>query len=141
MLYSYKGDMEKALDYLSIVIDDSEQQLRTDIFCYARLIHLMCHYNLNNFNLVINLLPSVKMTFENNRQMNPVIDLMLAFLRRGSRATNFGLSEYISATVGKLQQYEKGGMERIAFIYYDLTSWVKSIGTGTTIESIRKEIE
>ena len=59
--------MEKAIEYLNKLIDDSEQQLRTDIFCYARLIHLMCHYKMNNFSLVINLLPSVRTAFETNK--------------------------------------------------------------------------
>ncbi len=137
MLYSYKGDHEKALDFINYVLDDTDQQIRPDIFCYARLLHLLCHYKLNNFHLILNLLPNVKLSFESARMVNPVVELMFSFLRRGSRAMNFGITPYIEDTLQKLKSNERGGLERIAFLYYDFTSWVESTLHGTTMEKIR----
>ncbi len=139
MLYSYKGDYEKALDFINFVLDDTDQQIRPDIFCYARLLHLLCHYKLNNFHLILNLLPNVKQSFESTRMVNQVVELMFNFLRRGSRAMNFGISQYIEDTVLKLKGCESGDLERVAFLYYDFTSWVESTLHGTPMEKIRSQ--
>ena len=139
MLYSYRGDNEKAIDYLNLVIDDNDLQLRLDIFCYARLVHLLCHYKLNNFHLIINLLPSVKQSFESAKLYNPVVELMVNFLRRGSRAMNFGIGPYIQDTIHKLEGSEIDKLDKVAFLYFDFTSWVTSILNNTTMEKIRSE--
>jgi len=140
MLYSYKGDNEKAIDYLNLVLDDNDQHLRPDIICYARLLHLLCHYKLNNFQLIINLLPSVKQSFESAKLLNPSAELMLSFLRRGSRAMNFGIGPYIQECIIKLKASEKDKLEKVAFLYFDFTSWLTSILNNTTMDKIRSKM-
>ena len=136
--YSYVGEVEKAIDYLSKVIDNPDVQLRSETFCYARLIHLMCHYQLNNFNLVLNLLVSVRLSFETNNQLNPVVDQMINFLRKGSRAMNFGIDELISGTFDKISMYQQARYDKVAFLYYDFTNWLLSISKGVTVEKIKR---
>ena len=136
--YSYNGEVEKALDYLSKVIDNPDVQFRSEFFCYARLIHLMCHYELNNFNLVLNLIPSVRLSFDTNNQLNPVVDQMIIFLRKGSRAMNFGIDELISTTFDKISKYQQARYDKVAFLYYDFTNWLLSISKGVTVEKIKR---
>ena len=66
-------------------------------------------------------------------------ELILTFLRKGCRAMNFGLNQILNTTLTKLEEYERGGLERVSFIYYDLTSWIKSVEKGTSIVSIRND--
>jgi len=138
MIYSYKGDEAKAIDYYNRVLDNQEQQLRTDIFCYCRLLHLMSHYRINNFNLVINLLPSVKATFESSNMMNPIVELMISFLRKGSKALNFGINDLIGSTLEKLETLKESPYAKVAFLYYDHISWVESIQRNLSIEKLKK---
>ena len=102
-------------------------------------MHLLCHYKLNNFHLIINLLPSVKQSFESAKLYNPVVELMVNFLRRGSRAMNFGIGPYIQDTIHKLEGSEMNKLDKVAFLYFDFTSWVTSILNNTTMEKIRSE--
>ena len=46
-LYFGSGDYEKAIDYLNKIIN-WKMDLRTDLQCYSRLLHLIAHYELGN---------------------------------------------------------------------------------------------
>jgi hypothetical protein len=50
-LYFGSGDNEKAIDYLNKIINE-KADLRTDLQCYSRLLHLIAHYELGNFELL-----------------------------------------------------------------------------------------
>jgi hypothetical protein len=50
-LYFGSGDNEKAIDYLNRIINQ-KGDLRTDLQCYSRLLHLIAHYELGNFELL-----------------------------------------------------------------------------------------
>lgn len=138
LIFSYRGDYQTAIDYLNRIIDQPEKQLRADIFSYARLVHLMCHYRINNFNLVLNLLPSVKATFESNNRTNPVVDQIIGFLRKGSNAINFGINELILSTTDKIRNYKDEPYSKVAFLYYDFINWMNSVNKAVSIEKVRK---
>ena len=48
-LYFASGDPETALDYLNDIIDVKAGHLREDIQCYARLLLLICHFELGHY--------------------------------------------------------------------------------------------
>ena len=47
ILYFGSGDYNTCIDYLQKIIND-KTDLRYDLQCYARLVHLMAHYELGN---------------------------------------------------------------------------------------------
>jgi hypothetical protein len=57
-LYFGSGDNEKSIDYLNKIIN-WKVDLRTDLQCYARLLHLIAHYELGNYQLLEYLIKSV----------------------------------------------------------------------------------
>ena len=52
------GDFDTAIDYLHKIINE-HVGFRTDLQCYARLIHLMAHYELGNTLIIESLIKSV----------------------------------------------------------------------------------
>ena len=56
-LYFGSGHNEKAIHYLNKIINQ-KTNLRTDLQCYARLLHLIAHYELGNFEFW-NILPNL----------------------------------------------------------------------------------
>ena len=93
---------------------------------------------LGNFNLVLNLIPSVKVTFDNNDQMNQVVETILLILRRGSRAMNFGINDLMETSILKLEEYQKSEYDRVAFLYFDFLSWIRSIRNNSSVEEWKK---
>ena len=50
-LYFGSGDYGRTIDYLNKIIN-WKVDLRTDLQCYSRLLHLIAHYELGNFELL-----------------------------------------------------------------------------------------
>ena len=57
-LYFGSGDYETAIDYVHKIIN-WKVDLRNDLQCYARLLHMLAHYELGNFELMEHLTKSV----------------------------------------------------------------------------------
>ncbi len=58
-LYFGAGDHGTAIDFLHKIINDNQVGLRNDLQCYARLIHLLCHFELGNEEILDSLIKSV----------------------------------------------------------------------------------
>ena len=138
MISSYKGDYESAIVFLNQILATQEPPLRSDVYNYARLILLLCHYKLNSFRLVINLIPAVKSAFESQARFTEVLGLLLGFLRKGCRAMNFGINELIDITFEKLESCRLRQFDKVDFVYYDFSSWVLSLKDGESIVDVRK---
>jgi tetratricopeptide (TPR) repeat protein len=80
-LYFGSGDNEKAVEYLNLIIN-RKPDLRTDIHCYARLLHLIAHYELGNYQLVEYLIKSVYRFMAKMKNLNVVEEEIFLFLRR-----------------------------------------------------------
>ncbi|MBC7867470.1 MAG: hypothetical protein H7X88_08040, partial [Gloeobacteraceae cyanobacterium ES-bin-316] len=80
-LYFGSGDSSKAIDYLNRIIN-SKADLRTDLQCYARLLHLIAHYELGNFELLEYLIKSVYRFMAKMDNLSKVEEEIFAFLRR-----------------------------------------------------------
>jgi len=52
------GNYSTCIDYLRKIIND-QVNLRSDLQCYARLVHLLAHYELGNDDLIDSLTKSV----------------------------------------------------------------------------------
>ncbi len=51
-MYFGAGDFATCIDYLQRIIND-QLDLRNDLQCYARVLHLMAHYELKNYDLMV----------------------------------------------------------------------------------------
>src|SRR5690606_34474733 len=80
-LYFGSGDNEKAIDYLQKIIN-WKLDLRTDLQCYARLLHLIAHYELGNFELLEYLVKSVYRFMAKMGSLSIVEEAMFSFLRK-----------------------------------------------------------
>ncbi|MBK8953662.1 MAG: hypothetical protein IPM85_16900, partial [Chitinophagaceae bacterium] len=76
-LYFGSGNNEKAIDYLNRIINQ-KGDLRTDLQCYARLLHLIAHYELGNFDLLEYLIKSVYRYMSKMQNMSRVEEEMFA---------------------------------------------------------------
>ncbi|MCG7859613.1 hypothetical protein MD537_21730, partial [Flavihumibacter sediminis] len=80
-LYFGSGDNEKAIDYLQKIIN-WKLDLRTDLQCYARLLHLIAHYELGNFDLLEYLVKSVYRFMAKMGSLSIVEEEMFSFIRK-----------------------------------------------------------
>ena len=83
-LYFGSGDYSTCIDYLQRIIND-HVDLRYDLQCYARLLHLMAHYELGNFEIMESLTKSVYRFMARMKNFTVVEEEMFRFLRNSFR--------------------------------------------------------
>ncbi len=137
-LYFGSGDNEKAIDYLNRIINQGGD-LRTDLQCYSRLLHLIAHYELGNFDLLEYLIKSVYRYMANMESLSKVEEEMFTFLRKSFRVGAHALKPAFEKLLLKLKKYEGNPLESRAFVYLDVISWLESKISGVHVQDVIKE--
>jgi hypothetical protein len=124
-LYFGSGDFETSIDYLQKIIN-WKVDLRNDLQCYARLLHLLAHYELGNYELLDSLTRSVYRYMAKLENLTVVEAAMFQFLR-----TNFYLSPKqirfeFQKLLEKIKTFEHNRFATRAFAYLDIISWLES---------------
>lgn len=137
-LYFGSGDNEKAIDYLNRIIHQ-KGDLRTDLQCYARLLHLIAHYELGNFDLLEYLIKSVYRYMAKMENLSKVEEEMFAFLRRSFKVGAAALKPEFEKLLAKLKRYEGNPLEARAFAYLDVISWLESKISGVQVQDVIRQ--
>jgi hypothetical protein len=124
-LYFGSQDYSTCIDYLQRIINDNVD-LRYDLQCYARLMHLMAHYELGNFELMEYLTKSVYRFMAKMKNFTVVEEEMFRFLRNSLKVPRSRLKEEFRALLEKIKGLEKNRFETRSFAYLDIISWVES---------------
>ncbi len=124
-LYFGSGDYETSIDYLQRIIND-QVDLRSDLQCYARLLHLMAHYELGNFEIIESLTKSVYRFMAKMGNLTVVEEEMFKFLRASFRVSRSKLKQELESFLHKIKHLEKNRFETRSFAYLDVISWVES---------------
>jgi hypothetical protein len=124
-LYFGSGDFDTSIDYLQKIINYNID-LRGDLQCYARLLHLLAHYELGNFEIIESLTRSVYRFMSRMQNLTVIEEQIFAFLRNSFRVSRHRLKQEFEKFLNKIKQFEKSRFETRAFAYLDIISWVES---------------
>ena len=119
------GNFEKCVDYLRKIIND-HVDLRSDLQCYARVLHLMAHYEMGNADIIDHLIKSVYRFMAKMKNLTVIEEEMFKFLRKSFHVPRQSLKPELEKFLHSIKQYEKSRFETRAFAYLDLISWVES---------------
>jgi tetratricopeptide (TPR) repeat protein len=141
-LYFGSGDNERAIDYLNKIINLKVGQLRTDIQCFARLLHLIAHYELGNMDLVEYLIKSVYRFLSKMENLDAVLTEIFAFLRRSLSSKPKDVKRSFMQLKDKLETVSTSKYNRRSYQYLDIVSWLESKVDGVPVqEVIRRKFE
>lgn len=124
-MYFGSGDHDTCIDYLQKIIND-DVGLRYDLQCYARLQHLLAHYELGNHELVEYLSRSVYRFMAKMKNLTQLEEEILRFLRRSFSNTPDKIREELQAFLQRIKKYERNPFQTRVFVYLDIVSWVES---------------
>lgn len=125
LIHFGSGHYSTCIDYLHRIINDNID-LRYDLQCYARLLHLMAHYELGNFDLIEPLSRSVYRFMSKMKNFTVVEEEIFKFLRRRLNINNTDLRNGLTQFLLRVKHFEKNRFETRAFAYLDVISWVES---------------
>ncbi|HVU56850.1 MAG TPA: hypothetical protein VHD83_17430 [Puia sp.] len=124
-LYFGSGDYATCIDYLQRIIND-QVDMRNDLQSYARVLHLMAHYELGNFELMESLTKSVYRFMAKKENLTRVEEEMFKFLRTSFHTSRHSIKAEFEKFLEKIRHFERNRFETRAFAYLDLVSWVES---------------
>lgn len=137
-LYFGAGDYGSAVDYLNKIIN-WKVDLRNDLQCYARLLHLISHYELGNFQLLEYLIKSVYRFMAKMQNLSLVEEEMFKFLRKSFYLSAKKLQPEFEKLLDTIKQLEKSKFETRAFAYLDIISWLESKVNDKPVYEIIRE--
>ncbi len=137
-LYFGSGDYEKTIDYLNKIIN-WKVDLRTDLQCFSRLLHLIAHYELGNYDLLEYLIRSVYRFMAKMENLSRVEEEVFKFLRRSFAVSPDQIRPELGKLLEKLKKYEKNRFETRAFVYLDIISWLESKIRNVPVQDVIRE--
>ncbi len=124
-LYFGSGKYDIAIDYLHKIINDNQAGLRIDLQSYARLMHLLCHYELGNEEILDSLIKSVYRFMARMKNLTVVEEQIFIFLRHSTKMRLKELKPELKQFLEKIKHLEKNRFETRSFAYLDIISWVE----------------
>ncbi len=124
-LYFGSGNYNTTIDYVQRIINEPID-LRGDLQCYARLLHLLAHYELGNFALMEPLTKSVFRYMAKMENLTVVEEEIFKFLRNSLQFSRHRVRQELEVFLQKIKHLEKNRFETRAFAYLDIISWVES---------------
>jgi tetratricopeptide (TPR) repeat protein len=137
------GDYKKALYYLNIVLNDTEQKLRQDIYSYARLFNLILHYELGNYDFLEYLLKSTNRYFVKKEFSVSSEIIFIKHMGKLSKAVNNNerllIFEFMK---DELEEILSNHDERVVLQYFDILAWITCKTYKITFsEAVRSRLE
>lgn len=120
------GAYSSAIDFLHKIINDNRPGLRNDLQCYARLMHLLCHYEIGNEDILEPLIKSVYRFMARMKNLTVVEEEIFKFLRQSIKVRANQLKPELEQFLKNIKHLERNRFETRSFAYLDIISWVES---------------
>jgi hypothetical protein len=135
-LFLGAGHYEQALDYLNSITQLNAGHLREDIQCYARLLQLMAHYELGNFELLEYMVAAAQRFLEKVKELNEV---QRGTLRLFKQIVRLPLREHKAAFAKFREALRPLESDRHAmrdFLYLDVPLWLDAKIKGKPLAEV-----
>ncbi len=136
VLYFFQGDFSKALKWLNRIVNETESDSRQDIRQAARLLQLVVHVELGNFDLLSYLHTALQRYLRIHDRRFGLEEAVLGFVNEVQKLTaGESLSALAAALAGKLAQL-KGTPEGAAAGLEEILYWAQSKAQGRPIQAV-----
>lgn len=127
VIYLSQGEYHKALSWINKILNEGKIDQKQDIFCFAQLINLILHFELNNSRFLPYAINSTKRYLKNRSQVYKFEEVFLKLISQISRTHNvFDLQDKLAPIEEQLVALKEDPQEQLVFEYFDFLSWVRS---------------
>lgn len=134
-LYFGIGDYETCIDYLNKIINSSTE-IRYDLQAYARLLHMLAHFELGNHQLVEYLSKSVYRFMAKMKNFTVIEEQMFRFLRKSFKLSRSEIRNELQQLLDNIKELEHNRFETRTFAYLDVISWLEGRLSGRTMSEV-----
>lgn len=136
----YQDKFSEALEWMNKFLNHRKSEARSDLQVMARLLNMLIHYELGNFDLIEYNLKSTYRFAYKKEKLNLYERSMLSFFRKAINAANpQELEGILLAYKADLIEIFQDKLERRADDYFKNFEWIKSKLTGRPIIELIRE--
>ena len=124
------------------VLNDNEQNLRQDIYNFARILNLVIHYELENYDFIEYIIKSLSRYLSKQERKQDMEFLFVRTIRKlAKNPTQMEKNQLFESMKKQMKVLLEDKHERVVLEYFDLFSWVESkINRTTYAEEVRKRL-
>lgn len=121
------GDFKKSLAYLNEILNDNEQLLRQDIYSFARLLNLLVHFELENYDFLDYLTKSTSRFLSKHEKDYRIEHVIIKYIRKLSKRTTVDKQEELFRKMSlEVESLLESRNERIILGYFNVLAWINS---------------
>lgn len=133
------SNYNNAINWINLILNSKDVELRSDILVFARVLNLVCHWELSNTELMEYHIRSTYRFFHKKNNFNLYQKAIIRFLRKASTLHRSEMKEAFIDLKEQLIPLENHVIEKRAFIYFDIISWLEAKIEGRTIGEVMLE--
>lgn len=138
-LFFGAGDYDNSLKWLNRIINDKQLDIRDDIQCFARIINILVHYELKNFDLIEYIVKSTKRYLSGKNKLLKFELLILSNIKKLINSKTESDKIFIYKQLkNELSLLSAEVSEINAFDYFDFVSWLESKIQNKNFQAIIK---
>jgi hypothetical protein len=151
LLYSYAkayshfgvGEYKKALSFLIEILNDNEQNLRQDIYSFTRLLNLIIHFELENYDYLEYVVKSTNRYLSKIEKDYKIEELLLKNIKKLAKASSgVGQTEIFEKMKKEVEILLKNHHEQVLLEYFDVRAWINSkINKSSFYEEIQNALK
>lgn len=135
-IYFGHGKVDRAIFYLNKIVNKDMLHLRNDLQFYSRLMFLMCHYQLENFETMEYLLKSFQPFFKRLKNGRASELQLINLFKLLAKKPPHEHRQIMKNAIDELELLSEDPFMKNTFVYLDVISWLKSIVLRRPLNSV-----
>ncbi len=121
------GNFKRALGYLNNVLNDNEQNLRQDVYSFARVFNLILHYELENYDFLDYVIKSTNRYLNKQERTLQIETSLIRYLRKLSKTQNESdKTKIFNDFHSELKLLIKDENENVLLEYFNIIAWIEA---------------
>lgn len=136
------GEYKRSLQYLNEVLNDNEQNLRQDVYSFARLFNLVIHYELGNYDFLEYVIKSTNRYLSKHERDYKIENTCIKHIRKLAKThSSVNRLEIFEKMYEEISELLQDHNERVVLEHFNISAWIESkIRKQTFEEAVRQGI-
>ncbi|WP_107038781.1 hypothetical protein [Brumimicrobium mesophilum] len=121
------SDFKTALQFLNLILNDNEQQLRQDIYSFSRILNLLLHFELTNYDYLEYSSNSAIRYLNKTKRDHQIEKVFIKQIKKIAKTVDqLETIPIYEETLDQINILLKSENENVILDYIDIVSWLKS---------------
>lgn len=137
--YFATNEFKKALSIVNSLINDNEQKLRQDIYSFSRVLNILIHYELKNYEFLEYVTKSTSRYLGKQDKDFTIETVFVKMISKQMKKGDADKGEILKKLKTEMDVLFKNKKERIILDYIDIESWVEAKIDNKSFAALVKE--